>query len=351
MSEPGPSSRPAPAAASRAKRAESLLQPETLPPGDPADLAVTDHRGLTDLFPTGSVPRLVIRPTDITPPSEDARPDPEDLDAAVEPLVGLLAGCRIAVLTGAGVSTDSGVPDYRSPGSAPRRPMTHQQFISAESFRRHYWARNHLGWEHLASAEPNAGHRALAAMEDAGHLTGLITQNIDMLHARAGSRHMVPIHGRYDRVRCLSCGDMTPRAEFDGVLEALNPGWRDRVRVLADLEVAPDADVVLESTVGFRIADCPRCGGILQPDVVFFGQNSSRERVERAYAIVDEAEALLVAGSSLAVMGGLRYVRRAAKAGKPVGIVNRGTTRGDEFAAVRVHAGTSETLSLLAAGL
>ncbi|ROR72623.1 NAD-dependent SIR2 family protein deacetylase [Bogoriella caseilytica] len=348
MPEIGPSSLPAASAVSRAKLTESLLQPETLPPADPA---AADPHSLAGLFPSGAAPRLVIRPTDIAPPAEDARPDPADLDAAIEPLVELLSGKRIAVLTGAGISTDSGVPDYRSPGSAPRRPMTHQQFISAESFRRHYWARNHLGWEHLAAAQPNAGHRALAAMEDAGHLTGLITQNIDMLHARAGSRHLVPIHGRYDRVRCLSCDAMTPRAEFDGVLESLNPGWRERVKELADLEVAPDADVVLKSTADFRIADCARCGGILQPDVVFFGQNSSRERVERASAIVDQADVLLVAGSSLAVMGGLRYVRRAAKAAKRVGIINRGSTRGDELATVRVHAGTSETLSLLAARL
>ncbi|WP_425555778.1 Sir2 family NAD-dependent protein deacetylase [Georgenia halophila] len=273
------------------------------------------------------------------------------MEAALEPLVDLLAGRRLAVLTGAGVSTDSGIPDYRSPGSSPRRPMTHQQFVSSAAFRRHYWARNHLGWRHLQAAEPNDGHRALAAMEQAGLLTGLITQNIDLLHVRAGSHDVIHLHGRYDRVLCLRCGLVLSREEHDETLVALNPHWRERFTDVADLEVAPDADVVLESTADFKIADCPRCGGILKPDVVFFGDNTSKERVEQAYALVDEAEGLLVAGSSLAVMGGLRFVRRAAKAQRPVGMVNRGATRGDELASVRVHVGTSEALPMLAARL
>ncbi|MFC7404368.1 NAD-dependent protein deacetylase [Georgenia alba] len=287
----------------------------------------------------------------IAPPAEGALPDPEDVQAALQPLVELLSGRRLAVLTGAGISTDSGIPDYRSPGARPRRPMTHQQFVSSERFRRHYWARNHIGWRHLQQAEPNPGHHALAAMERAGLLTGLITQNIDLLHVRAGSRHVVHLHGRYDRVLCLACGLVLSREEHDATLVALNPHWLDSLSAVADLEVAPDADVVLDSTAEFRIADCPRCGGILKPDVVFFGDNTPRDRVEEAGAIVDEAEALLVAGSSLAVMGGLRYVRRAAKAGRPVGIVNRGTTRGDDLAHLRVHVGTSEALPTLARAL
>ncbi len=315
--------------------------PDSNRPGGPQYAAA-------DLFPTGSAPRLVIRPTTIAPPAEERRPDPPDLRAALEPLVSAFAGRRLAVLTGAGISTDSGIPDYRSPGSAPRRPMTHQQFVASDRFRRHYWARNHLGWRHLQQAEPNAGHRALAAMERDGLLTGVITQNIDLLHVRAGSRTVVHLHGRYDRVLCLSCGLEISREEHDRVLVELNPHWRERFAELEDLEVAPDADVVLESTADFRIADCPRCGGILKPDVVFFGDNTPRERVEAAYAIADEAESLLVAGSSLAVMGGLRFARRAAKAGRPVGIVNRGSTRGDDLATASVHAGTSQALPLLA---
>ncbi|WP_043501283.1 NAD-dependent protein deacetylase [Georgenia sp. SUBG003] len=264
------------------------------------------------------------------------------------PAVALLAGRKVAVLTGAGLSTDSGIPDYRSPGSPPRHPMTHQQFVSSAAFRRHYWARNHLGWRHLLAARPNAGHRALARMEHAGLMTGLITQNIDLLHVRAGSRRVIHLHGRYDRVVCLGCGAVVPRDEHDAALVALNPQWRERFRHVADLEVAPDADVVLESTADFRVADCPRCGGILKPDVVFFGDNTPRERVDKAYALVDDAEALLVAGSSLAVMSGLRFVRRVHKAGKPVAVVNRGPTRGDDLADVRVHVGTSEALPVLA---
>ncbi|MHB1063452.1 MAG: NAD-dependent protein deacetylase [Georgenia sp.] len=277
--------------------------------------------------------------------------DPDDVAAALAPALGVLRGRRVTALTGAGLSTDSGIPDYRSPGSPPRHPMTHQQFLSSPAFRRHYWARNHLGWRHLLAAEPNAGHIGLARLEHAGVLTGLITQNIDLLHLRAGSNRVVHLHGRYDTVLCLRCGARFTRAEHDAALVALNPGWRERFGGVADVEVAPDADAVLESTADFVIADCPRCGGVLKPDVVFFGDNTPRERVARAYAFLDDAEALLVAGSSLAVMSGLRFVRRAAKEGKPVVIINRGPTRGDELATVRVHAGTSAALPVLAGQL
>lgn len=305
---------------------------------------------LDALFPSNGVrPRIVVKPGLMVPPADAAPPEPDDLEAAMAPVVELLAGRTTAVLTGAGVSTDSGIPDYRSPGSPPRRPMTFQQFVASPEHRAHYWARNHLGWRTLRDARPNAGHRALAALEDAGTVNGLITQNIDMLHDRAGSRRVVHLHGRYDRVVCLDCGATTPRARLDERLEALNPGWRERL--VDDLEIAPDADVVLTRTAHFTVAPCERCGGVLIPDVVFFGANTPPARVAAARAIVDEADALLVAGSSLAVMGGLRFARQAARAGKPVVLVNRGPTRGDDLATVKVEVSTSRALPHLAARL
>ena len=315
---------------------------------EPARSSTAPTHDLDALFPGsgGARPRVVVKPGLVVPHAETLPPEPTDLPAALAPALDLLAGRRAAVLTGAGVSTDSGIPDYRSPGSPARLPMTFQQFISSPDHRAHYWARNHLGWGHLRAARPNAGHRALANLERGGALTGLVTQNIDLLHVRAGSREVVHLHGRYDQVRCLACGDLSSRAALDERLTALNPGWRDRVA--EDLEIAPDADAVLSSTADFRVAPCAVCGGVLIPDVVFFGSNSPRERVERATSLVDEAEALLVAGSSLAVMGGLRFARRAARDGKPVVIVNRGPTRGDELATVKVQASTTTSLPYLA---
>lgn len=308
------------------------------------------HHRVEELFPGGqpTTARFVVKP-----PSFPATPailpaDPDDLDAALEPAVEVLRGRKVAALTGAGLSTDSGIPDYRSPGAPPRHPMTHQQFVASPAFRRHYWARNHVGWRYLLAAQPNGGHAGFANLERAGVLSGLITQNIDLLHLRAGSTRVVHLHGRYDAVLCLSCGARYSREELDDVLVALNPHFRERLEDIGDVEVAPDADAVLGSTAGFVVADCPRCGGILKPDVVFFGDNTPRERVAEAFSYLDDAEALLVAGSSLAVMGGLRFVRRAAKEGKPVVIINRGPTRGDELAAVRVHVGTSTAIPALA---
>ena len=196
---------------------------------------------------------------------------------------------------------------------------------------------------------PNAGHRALAALEHRGVVTGLITQNVDLLHEAAGSRHVIDLHGRYDRVRCLSCGTVISRAELADRLDALNPDFS--AAAVADIEIAPDADAVIEQTSHFVVADCAVCGGMLKPDIVYFGENVPRERVERAFAMVDAADALLVAGSSLTVQSGLRFVRHAAQTGKPVVVVNRGATRGDKYATVTLDAGTSETLTDLAESL
>ncbi|KAE8763041.1 NAD-dependent protein deacetylase [Georgenia thermotolerans] len=269
----------------------------------------------------------------------------------LDDVLGVLAGRRLAVLTGAGISTDSGIPDYRGPDSPPRNPMTYQQFVGDERFRRHYWARNHVGWRHMRRTEPNAGHRALARLEAGGVVVGVITQNVDLLHEAAGSRRVIDLHGHYNEVVCLSCGRVIPRARMHERLTALNPGFLESVTEVADVEIAPDADAVIESTEGFRVAACEACGGMLKPHIVYFGENVPKPRVAAAYDLVDEGDALLVAGSSLAVMSGLRFVRHATKTGKPVVIVNRGATRGDELATVKLEAGTSETLSALAEAL
>ncbi|MGH3353454.1 MAG: Sir2 family NAD-dependent protein deacetylase [Nocardioides sp.] len=264
--------------------------------------------------------------------------------------LALLEDRPLVVLTGAGVSTDSGIPDYRSPGSPARQPMTYQQFISGPQERQRYWARSHLGWQRMGGAEPNAGHRALAAIDP----ELLITQNVDGLDEQAAlelaaSGRIVTLHGRVADVLCLSCRTVSPRRELQKRMDVLNAGWAE---AHADVESRPDGDVALEETQDFVVPDCEICGGILKPDVVFFGENVPKERVARCMDAVDALSehrgALLVAGSSLAVMSGYRFVRRAAKAGTPVVIVNRGATRGDGDAAYKIEVGTSEFLTSLA---
>ena len=262
-------------------------------------------------------------------------------------LVAALSGRRIAALTGAGMSTDSGIPDYRGPDSPPSNPMTIRQFTSDPAFRQRYWARNHVGWRHMDDTLPNAGHRALAALQNAGVVTGVITQNIDLLHTKAGSANVVNLHGSYARVICLSCGHTISRAGLAERLEALNPGFIERAAPLGGLAVAPDADAVVADTASFRYLDCPQCAGMLKPDIVYFGESVPKEVVDQAYSLVDDAEAVLVAGSSLTVFSGYRFVRHAAARGIPVAIVNRGPTRGDELATVKVDGGCSELLTLL----
>jgi NAD-dependent SIR2 family protein deacetylase len=265
---------------------------------------------------------------------------------AVDELAQLLAGRKVVALTGAGMSTDSGIPDYRGPDSVPRSPMTYSEFRSGEAARQRYWARSHVGWQHLHRADPNAGHLALAALERAGVVTALITQNVDGLHEAAGSRAVVDLHGRISAVICLDCREGTTRERLHERLEAANPGFGPDVAP----SIAPDGDAVLGSVDGFVVVPCDSCGGVLKPDVVFFGENVPRERVDLCYSLVDEAEALLVAGSSLTVMSGLRFVRHAHRRGIPVAIVNRGATRGDDLATLRVDAGCSEVLTALATG-
>jgi NAD-dependent SIR2 family protein deacetylase len=262
-------------------------------------------------------------------------------------LIALLGGCRVAVLTGAGISTDSGIPDYRGPDSPPSNPMTIRQFTSDPLFRQRYWARNHVGWRHMDDTQPNAGHRAMAALERNGVVNGVITQNVDLLHTKAGSRDVINLHGTYARVICLSCGDSLTRAALAGELDALNPGFVERVEAVGGLAVAPDADAVVADTASFRYLDCASCGGMLKPDIVYFGENVPKAVVEQSFSLIDAADALLVAGSSLTVFSGYRFVRHAAALGIPVAIVNRGPTRGDDLATVKVDGGCSELLTLL----
>jgi NAD-dependent SIR2 family protein deacetylase len=263
-------------------------------------------------------------------------------------LVALLAGRRVAMLTGAGISTDSGIPDYRGPDSPPGNPMTIRQFTSDPVFRQRYWARNHVGWRHMDETRPNAGHRAVAALEHHGVVNGVVTQNVDLLHTKAGSRTVIDLHGTYAQVICLSCGASMSRAELAEKLDALNPGFTERIEAIGGLAVAPDADAVIADTASFRYLDCASCGGMLKPDIVYFGESVPKDVVQQAFSLVEDADALLVAGSSLTVFSGYRFVRHAAARGIPVAIVNRGPTRGDELATVKVQAGCSELLTLVA---
>ena len=220
--------------------------------------------------------------------------------------------------------------------------MTYQEFVSGAEQQQRYWARAHLGWSRMGKARPNAGHRALARLEAKGEVDFLITQNVDGLHEVAGHRALVALHGRVSDVACLDCGGRTQRATLQSRIEADNPGWH---AAHADVVVRPDGDVELEDTAGFVVPTCAGCGGRLKPDVVFFGENVPKDRVARCYSALDKADNLLVLGSSLAVMSGLRFVRYAARAGLPVVIVNRGATRGDDLATAKVEAGCSEWLS------
>jgi NAD-dependent SIR2 family protein deacetylase len=270
----------------------------------------------------------------------------------LQPALDLLVGRTLVVLTGAGISTDSGIPDYRGPNSPARMPMTYSEFVSGPTSQQRYWARSHLGWSRMRRAEPNAGHAAIARVEASGVVPLLITQNVDGLHEAAGSRAVCALHGRIADVVCLGCRQQTSRATLHRRLAELNPGWTDEHR---DVEVRPDGDVDLDHTDGFVVPACETCGGVLKPDVVFFGENVPKPRVERCYAAVDALDpasgALLVLGSSLTVMSGFRFARHAAKNDIPVVIVNRGSTRADDLASYKLEMGTSEFAGALAAEL
>ena len=277
-------------------------------------------------------------------PEVDAEPTTDD---ALVPLADLVARGDALVLSGAGLSTESGIPDYRGPTGALRRhtPMTFQEFLRDPRGRHRYWARSFVGWRQIRGARPNAGHRAVAALEGAGLLTGVITQNVDGLHQAAGAHHVVELHGGLDRTVCLGCGDVASRAELDLRLRAANPHFGPRVE-----EVNPDGDAELPDELldGFVMVDCLACGGgPLKPDVVFFGETVPRDRVAACFELLEQASSLVVLGSSLTVMSGYRFVLRAEKLGIPVGIVNLGPTRGDAKASLRVDAPLGDALAEL----
>ena len=252
---------------------------------------------------------------------------------------------RIVALVGAGCSTDSGIPDYRGQGTArrARNPIQHRAFVTDAAARRRYWARSFLGWPRIMAASPNAGHRALAELEASGALVGVVTQNVDGLHHEAGNRCVVELHGALRRVVCLVCGATTPRQQLQARLEDANPGFRAAAPVLL-----ADGDAEAEPPEDFHVVPCVACGGVLMPDVVFFGGSVPRQRVAQASRWVDEADALLVVGSSLTVFSGFRFVRHAVAANKPVGIVNLGPTRADGLATLKVEAPISEVLPAFA---
>lgn len=251
---------------------------------------------------------------------------------------------RLAVLTGAGVSTSSGIPDYRDEqGEWKRaRPVEFRPFMTDPKVRQRYWARSVVGWPIISGAQPNGAHRALARLETLGFVSRLITQNVDGLHSTAGSRNVIDLHGRLDVVRCMSGDHPLPRAELQRQLLASNPSWAE-----IQGRVAPDGDVDIEGRdySGFAVPDCPECGGILKPDVVFFGEPVPRERVNRAFEGVANADALLVVGSSLMVYSGYRFAEAAAASNKPIAAINRGLTRADHLFALKIERACDEVLS------
>lgn len=270
------------------------------------------------------------------------------MTCVVTPLVDVLRDRRVVVLAGAGCSTESGIPDYRGDGAPRRRaPVTYGEFVRNPEARARYWARSVVGWPRFSAARPNAGHQALAQLEAAGLVAGIITQNVDGLHQSAGSRRVIELHGSLAAVVCTACGDATRRDALQQKIEATNRAW---LTGLDGVKPAPDGDAELHDRGldGFVVPDCDRCGGILKPDVVFFGESVPAGRVARAWTLFDEAEVLLVVGSSLSVYSGRRFVYGARKAGIPVAVVTLGPTRCDDIAAVKLEARLGEILPRVA---
>ena len=267
-----------------------------------------------------------------------------------EALVDLLQSRTVAVLSGAGVSTESGIPDYRGPDTKEKDhdPIRYDAFVSEPETRRHYWARSAVGWPSFDAATPNAGHRALARLEAAGSVAGIITQNVDGLHQAAGSERVIELHGALEEVVCLDCGALSSRRTLQERLRALNPGWTDEAAAQAP---DGDADLPRSVTQHFRVPECRECGGVLKPHVVFFGENTAEARVDRAWALLDATDALLVVGSSLTVYSGFRFARHTAQHDRPLGIVNLGPTRADPLADVQVAGPTGHVLPRLADAL
>lgn len=251
---------------------------------------------------------------------------------------------RTLVITGAGCSTGSGIPAYRDEDGrwTRRQPIRYQAFMESEAMRRRYWARSYLGWPRMQAAHPGDAHRALAVLASAGLARELVTQNVDGLHQRAGSRSVTELHGTLTRVVCQDCGHRLSRRRMQASLDRLNPDWQARVH-----GINPDGDAELAEAdhAGFRIRDCPACGGILKPDVVFFGENVPGERVDGVRRQVADCDAVLVVGSSLVVWSGYRFVREAARLGKPVVAVNQGRTRADDLLRFKVSSACDQVLT------
>ena len=280
-------------------------------------------------------------------PSESfLNPVAEDAEG-LERLTRLLSGGGVLVLTGAGCSTESGIPDYRDlNGNWKRRqPVRYQDFVRSDAVRRRYWARSFFGWPQLADATPNRAHRALAQLERSQHVRFLVTQNVDGLHQKAGSRSILNLHGCMDHVVCLACRARTPRSKFQQRLRDVNPHWHIR-----EARHAPDGDVDLEGVdfSAFQVPSCTRCSGILKPEVVFFGENVPAERVCHALEQVRQSNALLVVGSSLMVWSGFRFVKAARESGLPVAAVNLGRTRADDLLDFKLIAPCGDALSRVA---
>jgi NAD-dependent deacetylase sirtuin 4 len=260
---------------------------------------------------------------------------------------------RLVVLTGAGCSTESGIPDYRSPGGpwTRHKPIYYNDFVRSAEVRRYYWARSYRGWPRFAAARPNAAHRALADLERQGKVDFVITQNVDDLHQEAGTQRCVQLHGRNRVVVCLDCGCEFPRATIQERLGELNAQWQGDSLNGDEADFAPDGDSELrrESVRDFIVLPCERCGGVLKPGVVFFGESVPAGKVAVAMERLDDADALLVVGSSLTVWSGFRFVKRAAERGIPIAIVNIGPTRGDAYASLKVEAKCGEVLSAITA--
>jgi len=268
----------------------------------------------------------------------------------IDRLCELASYKTVLALTGAGLSTESGIPDYRSPEALarPRRPIHGPEFVRSEGVRKRYWARSALGWERMRLAQPNAGHRALASLERSGVIARVITQNVDRLHHKAGSRKVTELHGALAEVNCLACGAIEDRDALQTRILALNPGWTSQ-----GVATAPDGDaeVPADRVERFEVPACTQCGGVLKPRVVFFGDNVPRATVDEGFAAVEAAQLFLVVGSSLAVFSGYRFLRRAVDCGIPIAIVNRGPVRGEELAVLKVEASTGATLDALASAL
>lgn len=266
----------------------------------------------------------------------------------VDEAVSILRGRSAAVLTGAGVSTDSGIPDYRGVGAPKQHPMSFSDFLQSHRHRQRYWLGSHMGWSRFAAAEPNRGHEAIASAEEASLFSGVVTQNVDALHHKAGSLRVIDLHGRLDKVRCIHCGQSFSRQSIAHTIDLLNP-WLEKRDISGHIK--PDGDVDVAVTSEFVVPSCDMCDGVLKPEVIFFGEFVPTGVFDQAASLIARSEALIIAGSSLVVNTGMRLVNLAHRKKIPIVIINRGPTKADRLATVRIEAGTSETLDALVGGL